>query len=87
MATSKNIHPLQAVSQRHRDFILLLILFVTFRALTLAAYRPGGLVLDYSDFHFYREFVRNINNKAGRNKFMHLIKKYFRNFMIKKRDI
>jgi hypothetical protein len=58
MTTSKTIHPLQAVSQRHRDFILLLILFVTFRVLALAAYRPGGLVLDFSDFYWYREFAQ-----------------------------
>lgn len=37
---------------RHSDFILLLILFITFRALALAAYRPGGLVLDFSDFYW-----------------------------------
>lgn len=42
---------------RHSDFILLLILFITFRALALAAYRPGGLVLDFSDFYWYRGFA------------------------------
>ncbi|RMF02629.1 MAG: hypothetical protein D6768_07780 [Chloroflexi bacterium] len=41
----------------HTDFILLLILFVTFRALALAAFRPGGLVLDFSDFYWYRSFA------------------------------
>jgi uncharacterized membrane protein YqjE len=50
--------PVSAVYQRHRDFILLLILFVTFRVLTLAAFRPGGLVLDFSDFYWYREFAQ-----------------------------
>lgn len=44
--------------ESHRDFILLLILFVTFRLLALAAYRPGGLVLDFSDFYWYREFAQ-----------------------------
>jgi hypothetical protein len=48
---------LQAIYQHHTDFILLLILFITFRVLTLAAYRPGGLVLDFSDFYFYRNFA------------------------------
>lgn len=48
---------LQAIYQPHTDFILLLILFITFRVLTLAAYRPGGLVLDFSDFYFYRNFA------------------------------
>jgi hypothetical protein len=47
----------QATYQRHADFILLLILFVTFRVLALAAFRPGGLVLDFSDFYWYRSFA------------------------------
>jgi hypothetical protein len=47
----------QATYQRHADFILLLILFVTFRLLALAAFRPGGLVLDFSDFYWYRSFA------------------------------
>ncbi len=42
---------------RHTDFILLLILFITFRVLALAAFRPGGLVLDFSDFYWYRAFA------------------------------
>ena len=41
-----------------RNFLLLLLLFVTFRVLTLVAYRPGGLVLDFSDFYWYREFAQ-----------------------------
>lgn len=48
---------LQAVYQRHTDFFLLLILFVTFRVLALIAFRPGGLVLDFSDFYWYRSFA------------------------------
>ncbi len=47
----------QAVYQRHSDFVLLLILFVTFRVLALVAFRPGGLVLDFSDFYWYRSFA------------------------------
>ena len=48
---------LQTVYQRYSDFVLMLILFVTFRVLTLAAFRPGGLVLDFSDFYWYRSFA------------------------------
>jgi hypothetical protein len=48
----------QAIYRRHSDFVLLLILFVTFRVLTLVAFRPGGLVLDFSDFYWYREFAQ-----------------------------
>ena len=50
-------HRLQTIYTRHADFVLLLILFVTFRILALAAYRPGGLVLDFSDFYWYRSFA------------------------------
>lgn len=48
---------LQTFYQRHSDFILLIVLFVTFRVLALAAFRPGGLVLDFSDFYWYRAFA------------------------------
>jgi hypothetical protein len=44
--------------ETHFDFILLTILFVTFRLLALVAYRPGGLVLDFSDFYWYREYAQ-----------------------------
>lgn len=47
----------QSAYQRHTDFFLLLILFITFRVLALAAFRPGGLVLDFSDFYWYRSFA------------------------------
>jgi hypothetical protein len=47
----------QTLYRRHTDFILMLILFVTFRVLALAAFRPGGLVLDFSDFYWYRSFA------------------------------
>ena len=42
----------------HQNFILLLLLFATFRLLTVIAYRPGGLILDFSDFYNYRDFFR-----------------------------
>jgi hypothetical protein len=48
---------LQTLYHRHSDFLLLLFLFVTFRILALAAFRPGGLVLDFSDFYWYRSFA------------------------------
>jgi len=48
---------LQTLYHRHNDFILMLILFITFRVLALAAFRPGGLVLDFSDFYWYRSFA------------------------------
>lgn len=53
-------HPLrqlQRIYHTHTDFILLAILFTTFRALALVAFRPGGLVLDFSDFYWYRAFA------------------------------
>ncbi|MDM8520178.1 hypothetical protein QUF64_09030 [Anaerolineales bacterium HSG6] len=48
---------LQTLYRTHTDFILLLLLFITFRGLTIAAFRPGGLVLDFSDFYWYRSFA------------------------------
>ena len=59
-ALSKGLRPLHrmvSLYERHSDFILLLILFAAFRILALAAYRPGGLVLDFSDFYWYRSFA------------------------------
>ncbi|MCB9108820.1 MAG: hypothetical protein H6633_31935 [Anaerolineales bacterium] len=54
---SQHLDKLQTLYRRHADFVLLLILFVTFRVLALVAYRPGGLVLDFSDFYWYRGFA------------------------------
>jgi len=51
-------NPLTTCYRTHRNFTLLLILFVAFRALALLAYRPGGQVLDFSDYYFYREFAQ-----------------------------
>ena len=44
---------LAAFYQRHRFFFLILPLFVSFRVLTLLLFRPGGFILDNSDFDFY----------------------------------
>lgn len=60
LVASKIARPVQAIQtiyQRHTDFLLLLMLFVTFRVLALVAFRPGGLVLDFSDFYWYRAFA------------------------------
>ncbi len=51
------LEELTAAYRRHTDFILLFILFATFRLLALVAFRPGGLVLDFSDFYWYRAFA------------------------------
>ncbi len=40
-----------------REFWLVLVLFVGFRMMALLAFRPGGQVLDFSDFYWYREFA------------------------------
>lgn len=53
----KKYRQLYAGYRRHPDFVILLILFITFRVLALAAFRPGGLVLDFSDFYWYRSFA------------------------------
>ncbi|MBN1994023.1 MAG: hypothetical protein JW953_15085 [Anaerolineae bacterium] len=51
---------MKTIYHHHNDFILLLLLFTVFRVLALAAYRPGGLVLDFSDFYWYREYAQLI---------------------------
>ncbi len=47
----------QAAGPR-REFALVLTLFIAFRVMTLLAFRPGGQVLDFSDFYWYREFAQ-----------------------------
>lgn len=46
------------MADNRREFALILILFVAFRAMALLAFRPGGQVLDHSDFYWYREFAQ-----------------------------
>ena len=46
------------MTSARREFALILVLFVAFRAMTLLAFRPGGQVLDHSDFYWYREFAQ-----------------------------
>ncbi len=43
----------QAKLQIHRDFLLLLALFVTFRISSVLFFRPGGYTRDYTDLIFY----------------------------------
>lgn len=44
--------------QEHRDFVVLVLLFVSFRWLVLLTYRPGGYILDFSDYYFYRALAQ-----------------------------
>lgn len=40
----------RALLARERDFLMLLAMFVAFRAMAIMAFRPGGLILDFSDY-------------------------------------
>ncbi|MEX1019502.1 MAG: hypothetical protein WDZ49_07580 [Litorilinea sp.] len=40
----------------HQPFLLLLALFATFRVLTIFLFRPGGFIVDHSDYDFYYEW-------------------------------
>jgi hypothetical protein len=42
----------------HRRFLLILILFVSFRMLAVLLFRPGGFIADFSDYDFYLEWGR-----------------------------
>jgi hypothetical protein len=42
----------------HRHFILILLLFVSFRMLAVLLFRPGGFIADFSDYDFYLEWGR-----------------------------
>ena len=35
----------------HQDFVLLLILYTSFRLMALLLFRPGGFIADYSDYN------------------------------------
>ena len=54
----------RAIYQAHNDFVLLLVLFVTFRLFTAILYRPGGYVRDYSDFIYYLGGASQIDRGA-----------------------
>lgn len=55
--TSEPTYPPSSAVAR-REFALILMLFIAFRAMALLAFRPGGQVLDFSDFYWYREFAQ-----------------------------
>ncbi len=44
--------------QRHRLFLLILLLFISFRLLAILLFRPGGYIADFSDRDFYFEWGR-----------------------------
>jgi hypothetical protein len=45
----------------HQDFILVLLLYTSFRLMTRLLYRPGGLIYDYSDYFFFRAIAELSN--------------------------
>jgi len=45
------MHKLKARYGVHQDFILLLILYISFRLMALLLFRPGGFIADYSDYN------------------------------------
>ncbi|MGQ9584686.1 MAG: glycosyltransferase 87 family protein [Anaerolineae bacterium] len=49
---------LRTLIRTHHDFLILLTLFTSFRWLVLVSYRPGGYILDFSDYYFYRSFAQ-----------------------------
>ena len=44
---------LRVILDRHYLFLLILILFVSFRLLAILLFRPGGFIADASDYDFY----------------------------------
>jgi len=44
--------------REHRDFLILAALFASFRWFLLLSYRPGGYILDFSDYYFYRSLAQ-----------------------------
>ena len=56
-------------SNAHQDFMLLLLLYTSFRLMTRLLYRPGGLIYDYSDYYFFRA-VAELSN-LGHYPFIH----------------
>lgn len=45
---------IQAAVQLHREFLLILVLAMSFRAMALLVFRPGGYLGEMSDFGYYR---------------------------------
>lgn len=44
---------MRAFYQRHAAFLFILLLFSSFRLMALLLFRPGGMITDFSDYHFY----------------------------------
>lgn len=44
---------LRALYRRHAGFVILYLLFASFRLLALLLFRPGGFIADFSDYDFY----------------------------------
>ncbi|TEU16848.1 MAG: DUF2029 domain-containing protein [Anaerolineales bacterium] len=61
-------------SNAHQDFMLLLLLYTSFRLMTRLLYRPGGLIYDYSDYYFFRA-VAELSN-LGHYPFIHYWMEY-----------
>ncbi|MEM7537456.1 MAG: hypothetical protein AAF639_35125 [Chloroflexota bacterium] len=50
------MHSLNRIQQyitKHQFFLLLFLLFVSFRLLAILLFRPGGFIADFSDYDFY----------------------------------
>jgi hypothetical protein len=68
------MHKLKARYGAHQDFVLLLLLYTSFRLMTRLLYRPGGLIYDYSDYYFFRA-VAELSN-LGYYPFIHYWMEY-----------
>ncbi len=68
------MHKLKTRYGVHQDFILLLLLYTSFRLMARLLYRPGGLIYDYSDYFFFRA-VAELSN-LGYYPFIHYWMEY-----------
>lgn len=68
------MHKLKARYGAHQSFILLLLLYTSFRLMTRLLYRPGGLIYDYSDYYFFHA-VAELSNR-GYYPFIHYWMEY-----------
>jgi len=68
------MHKLKARYGVHQSFILLLLLYTSFRLMVRLLYRPGGLIYDYSDYYFFRA-VAELSNQ-GYYPFIHYWMEY-----------
>jgi hypothetical protein len=68
------MHKLKARYGAHQDFVLLLLLYTSFRLMTRLLYRPGGLIYDYSDYFFFHA-IAELSNQ-GYYPFIHYWMEY-----------